>query len=127
MIATRKQTPLWRWFLMMFLIGAGFLAVLVFGSDQLCYSDIVDRQPLYPGAEIVAVEYSFIRARGFGTTRLTLKTPDDPETVNEWRRQTNLELLRADKFRGMAATGWSVQPDPDSDGSLFFYFSSCGE
>ena len=127
MIVTGKQPSLWRWFLMMFFIALVFVGVLVLGSDQLCYSDTVSRQPLYPGAEIIKTEYSFIRARGFGTTRMTLQTPDDPDTVNEWRRQTNLELLRADRFRGLASTEWMVQPDPDGEGSLFLYFSSCGE
>lgn len=127
MIATSKQPSTWRWLVMLFLIGVVFLVVLVLGSDQLCYSDIVGRQPLYPGAEIVDADYNFLRARGFGTTTLTLWTPDDPDTVNEWKRAMNLELLRAEKFRGLASTGWEVQPDPDSDGSLFLYFSSCGE
>ena len=112
---------------MLFLIGVGFLVVMIVGTDQLCYSDTVSRQPLYPGAEIVDVEYTFLRARGFGTTRMTLWTPDDFDTVNEWKREQNLELLRAEKFRGLASTGWDVQPDPDSNGSLLMYFSSCGE
>ena len=103
------------------------MALFVLGVDQLCYSDTVGRQAIYPGAEIIESEHSFLRPRAFGFTRLMLSTPDDIETVRQWIRDMNLELLRQDRFRGLSSLNWQAQPNPDGDGSLLIYTSSCGE
>ena len=123
----RKQPRLLVWLLMMVFGSALCLGLAVLAIDQVCHSDAVDRQPIYPEAEIIETEFSFIRPRAIGFTRLTLSTDDDVETVRQWIRDQNLELLRQERFRGLSALNWRAAPDPDSDGSLLFYTSSCGE
>jgi hypothetical protein len=125
--AHAKPMPLWRWLLLMLVVVLVFLGTLVFGADEMCRRDIAERQPLYPGAEIIETDYNFLRPRAMGTTHLTLLAPDDTETVRAWIRETNLRLLRAERFRGLANTMWEVYPNPEGEGTLMRYYSSCGE
>ena len=41
------------------------MGLFVLGIDQVCYNDVVHRQPIYPGAEVIETEYSFLRARPY--------------------------------------------------------------
>ena len=103
------------------------MGLFVLGIDQVCYNDVVHRQPIYPGAEVIETEYSFLRARAIGSTKLVLSTPDDIETVRQWIRDMNIDLLKRDEFRGLAALNWQAQPNPEGEGTLLYYYSSCGE
>lgn len=118
-----RPPPLWR--TVVTLLLSGFLIVLLFVllMDQACYSDITSRQMMYPDAEIVFADYDFFRPRGMGYTTLILQTDDDEETLKQWMRERNLELLRAERYRGLAAITWGVQPG--QEGRLV-YASSCG-
>ena len=80
-----------------------------------------------PGAEIVSQEYELWRPRAMGTTTTVLQTDDDEETLKQWLRERNLELLRAERFRGLAALTWGVHPPREGvpEGRLV-YVSSCG-
>ncbi len=122
-----RSPPLWRT-LVAILLGA-FLFVLLFVLliDHACHMDIVSRQMMYPGAEIVSEEYDLLRPRAWGFTTLVLQTDDDEETLKQWIRERNLELLRAERYRGLAAITWGVQPVEEGvpEGRLV-YASSCG-
>lgn len=122
-----RSPPLWRTLLTMVLGGFLFVLLFVLLMDQVCYSDITSRQMMYPGAEIVFEDYDFIRPRGMGYTTLVLQTEDDEETLKQWLRERNLELLRAERYRGLAALTWGVQPVKEGvpEGRLV-YASSCG-
>lgn len=121
-----RSPPLWRT-LVTILLGA-FLFVLLFVLliDQVCHMDITSRQMMYPGAEIVSEEYDLFRPRAWGFTTLVLQTDEDYETLRQWIRERNLELLRAERFRGLAALNWGVQPPGEGvpEGRLV-YVSSC--
>ena len=122
-----KAPPLWRTVLTM-VLGAIILIVLfVLLIDQVCHSDITSRQMMYPGAEIVSETYDVLRARAMGMTTLVLQTDEDEETLKQWIRDRNLELLRANRFRGLAALNWGVHPVREGvpEGRLV-YISSCG-
>lgn len=121
-----RQPALLPWLVMMFGGGAVCLLLAVVAIDQLCYSDVVSRQPFYPGGVVVESDYTLFRARALGQTRLTLATSDDIETVREWLREQNLELLRAERFRGLADLSWRAETN-SGEGSLLYYSSSCGE
>lgn len=103
------------------------MGLFVLGIDQVCYNDVTHRQPIYPGAKVIDTEYSFLRARAIGHTKLTLWTPDDIETVRQWIRDKNIELLQKNEFRGLATLDWQAQPNPDGEGTLLIYYSSCSE
>lgn len=118
-----RPPPLWRTLLIMVLSGFLFILLFVLLMDQVCYSDITSRQMMYPGAEIVFEDYDLFRPRGMGYTTLVLQTDDDEETLKLWLRERNLELLRAERYRGLAAITWGVQPE--QEGRLV-YASSCG-
>ncbi len=122
-----RSPPLWRSLLTIVLGAIVLVALFVLLIDQVCYMDIVSRQMMYPGAEIVSEEYDFLRPRAMGITTLILQTEDDEETLKQWLRERNLELLRAERFRGLAAINWGVQPVREGvpEGRLV-YVSSCG-
>ena len=98
------------------------LGLFVLVIDQVCYNDTVSRQAIYPGAEIIESEHSFLRPRAIGSTRIVLSTPDEIEVVRQWIRDMNLDLLQRDEFRGLAALNWQAQPNPEGEGSLFVLF-----
>lgn len=122
-----RSPPLWRSLVTIVLGGFLFVLLFVLLMDQVCYSDITSRQMMYPGAEIVFEDYDFLRPRGMGYTTLILQTKDDEETLKQWMRERNLELLRAERYRGLAALTWGVQPVKEGvpEGRLV-YASSCG-
>lgn len=122
-----RSPPLWRTLLTM-VLGAILLIVLfVLLIDQVCYSDITSRQMMYPDAEIVSEDYDLLRARALGYTTLVLQTDEDEETLRQWLRERNLELLRAERFRGLAALNWGVRPvSEDVPEGQLVYVSSCG-
>jgi hypothetical protein len=122
-----KQPRLWVWLIMMVLGTILCMGLSMLGIDQVCYNDTVRRQALYPGAEIVESEHSFLRPRAFGFTRLVLSTPDDIEVVRQWIRDSNLDLLRREEFRGLSSLNWRAMPNAEGEGSLLIYTSSCGE
>ena len=118
-----RPPPLWRTLVTLLLSGLLIILLFVLLMDQVCYSDITSRQMMYPGAEIVFEDYDLFRPRGMGYTTLVLQTDDDEETLKQWLRERNLELLRAERYRGLAAITWGVQPE--QEGRLV-YASSCG-
>lgn len=122
-----RSPPLWRSLVTIVLGGFLFVLLFVLLMDQACYHDITSRQMMYPGAEIVFEDYDFLRLRGMGNTTLVLQTEDDEETLKQWMRERNLELLRAERYRGLAALTWGVQPVKEGvpEGRLV-YASSCG-
>ena len=122
-----KAPPLWRTVLTMVLGAIILVMLIVLLFDQVCYMDITSRQAMYPDAEIVSEEYDLIRPRAMGMTTLVLQTDEDEETLRQWLRERNLELLRANRFRGLAALNWGVHPVREGvpEGRLV-YISSCG-
>ena len=122
-----RSPSLWRSLGAIVLGAIGLVLLFVLFIDVACHSDIVSRQMMYPGAEIVSQEYDLWRPRAMGTTTLVLQTDDDEETLKQWLRERNLELLRAERFRGLAALTWGVQPVREGvpEGRLV-YISSCG-
>ncbi len=123
----RQSLSLMRTVFTMILGAIIFVALIVLLFDQVCYMDITDRQTMYPDAEIVSQEYDLFRPRAMGITTLVLQTDDDEETLKQWLRERNLELLRAERWRGLAALNWGVQPAREGvpEGRLV-YVSSCG-
>lgn len=115
-----------KWFLLLLVFAFGCIGTVLFAGDQVCHSDIEQWIPVYPGAIVISKEHDFIRLRAMGTSVLTLSSPDDPEIVRQFYRDNTLRLLREQESRGLASTNWSVEPDPDSDGSIIILYSECG-
>ncbi len=120
-----KATPVWKSLLTLILFSLACMAVFVFSIDETCRSNIALRQPLYPNAEIIETTYDLFRPRAMGETRMTLRSPDDEETVMEWFRQLTLDLLRREEYRGLATVDYSVKPAEDGTGSLIYLYSEC--
>jgi hypothetical protein len=110
--------------LILLLLAFACIATLVFAGDSICHSDIEQWIPYYPNATVVSTEYDFIRARGIGTTTVTLMSDDDEETVRQFYRDTILALLDAEETRGLASTSWDVLFDGES--SIITLYSECG-
>lgn len=109
------------------------LIVVIFGCpvtatvvvDVACNTSIETWLPLYPGAETVSVDYSFIRPRAMGSTLMVQQTPDDPQTVEAFYYDHFEELVSRGVPRGMGGTDFSAQENPDADGSLILLYSRC--
>ncbi|MCY4526811.1 MAG: hypothetical protein OXB89_09400 [Anaerolineaceae bacterium] len=122
-----RSPPLLRTLITMILGAFAIIALFVLLIDQVCHMDITSRQMMYPDAEIVSQEFDLWRPRALGYTTLVLQTDEDEETLRQWLRERNLELLRAERFRGLAALNWGVHPPREGvpEGRLV-YVSSCG-
>jgi hypothetical protein len=102
-------------------------AILIGGADISCGGLIDQWLPMYPGAEVVSVEYNFIRARASGRTMMTLSTPEEAETVRQFYRDNIIKLMEDQTPRGNASTSWEVEENTEGEGSLIHLFSVCGQ
>ena len=109
------------------------LLLLVFGcpgsiavvGDIACNISIETWLPYYPGAELVSAEHNFIRVRGMGSSLMIFQTPDDPETVEAFYYQHILDLTTDHVPRGMGATDFNAEPNPDGEGSVLALYTHC--
>lgn len=108
--------------------------VTFLGIDARCNYDIETWLPVYPDAEVVSVDYDFLRARGMGETTLVLYTPDDSNTVRTWYTNYRRELTRGEQganpnraMGGIAETRRSITDAPDAPGTLITLFSKCAD
>ena len=110
------------------LILASFTCIgsLIFVGDVQCNSDIEAWIPFYPNGDIVSIEYDFIRMRAWGDSKTVQSSPDDVETAKQFYRDLNLKLFDEERSRGLATANWTVEPNPETDGSLIILTSSCG-
>jgi hypothetical protein len=104
-------------------IGAAIFAV----GDIACNRTIETWTPVYPNAEVVALDYNFIRPRGMGVTNMTLHSPDDVETVRQWYLDNLTKLSRENAGRGSGTNSWDIDEDPSGQGSLIHLSSRCGQ
>jgi len=116
------------------IIGIIILMVLItLGVDVRCAADIDHWMPLYPGAELVRTdENGFFRPRASGITEQVYYTSDDPQTVRTWYRDYRREITRNvdtrnpnAAARGVADTSFRISEDPDSEGTLIYYYAEC--
>jgi hypothetical protein len=103
-----------------------FVIALVFGSDQYCRYEINQRLPVYPGATLLSQEFNGMRVRATGASQMVVSTPDDPETVQAWYRELNLERVKKEGPPGIATVNFFVEPNPQEQGSLITYATECG-
>lgn len=89
-------------------------------------SDVNTWAPYYPNAEVVSQDYDFIVPRTMGTGATIMVSPDDVETVKQYYRDLTIENLQGNKQRGLAATDWQVEENPDGEGSQIILSSVCG-
>jgi len=114
--------------MVLILIFASFACIgsIVLVGDFQCSSDIEAWIPFYPNGEVISVEYDFIRMRAWGNTQTIQASSDDVETAKQFYRDHILKLFDEERSRGLASTNWTVEPNPDTDGSLIILTSSCG-
>jgi hypothetical protein len=114
-----------------FLIGVVIVLIIgavIFGiADYACNRTIETWTPIYPNAEVVALDYNFIRPRGMGVTNMTLNSPDDAETVRKWYLDNLTKLSRENAGRGSGTNSWNIDEGPDGEGSLIYLSSRCGQ
>jgi len=108
------------------LISFACIGSIVFVGDVQCNNDIETWIPMYPNAETISVKYDFLRARAWGNSRTIQTSLDDVETAKQFYRDHALDLLDEERSRGLASTNWTVEPNPDTNGSLITLYSSCG-
>ncbi len=124
-VTVRSRPSIVRSLAIMLVFAVICLALLLAAADQVCRMNIDQWSPLYPGAELVRLDYDFVRPRAMGTTRAVYFSPDDNETVRGFYRENTLALLQAEQSRGLAFTAWDTEPQPDG-GTLITLYSECG-
>jgi len=113
------------------LIGIAIIVAVgavIFGiADYACGRTIETWTPIYPNAEVVELEYNFIRPRGMGVTNMTLNSPDDVETVRQWYLDNMTKLSLQNAGRGSGTNSWDIDEAPDGQGSVIYLSSRCGQ
>lgn len=115
-----------------------FIAVALCGGisalavDQLCYTTLSQRLPLYPDAEVRVQRHNFFRAWGMGETYFELYTPDDSDTVGEWYGSTagrySREAVRANDFTyRLASAERSFRRAEDGEGTFIQLYGACAQ
>lgn len=94
--------------------------------DVRCSTDIARWLPLYPNAQVVEEEYNF-RRRASGITITVLRTTDPTNVVLKWYYQQRFAEADKDPNRGLAVTNFSVEADPEGNGTLIYLYSRCGQ
>jgi len=134
--ASEKRTSLGRLLLSLMLIIFGifvFIVLLTAGIDLRCSADIDFWTPIYPGAEHVRTDQrGCVRRRAWGITERVCCTSDEPVLVRTWyrdyRRGIPEDMATRDSdvaARGLADTSYRIADDPDSDGTLIYFYSEC--
>ena len=121
----RRILKLLRNILLLLLLIFGFPGAIVMVADFSCHSSISTWLPTYPNAEEKSVQYNFIRPHGLGSTLRILETPDSIEQVEAFYYDNIQALVNDGVPRGMGTTDFSVEENPDGDGSLIILFSRC--
>ena len=122
----RKPTSILRVAAVLLLASFTCIGSIILVADLQCSADIEGWAPLYPNAEAVKVNYDLFRPRALGQTTLVMESPDDVETVKQFYRDNILEVLDAERSRGLAWADWRVQPLETGAGSRIILISACG-
>lgn len=112
--------------LILVLASVACIGSIVFVGDVQCSNDIETWIPLYPNGDVISVDYDFIRMRAWGNSRTIQASPDEVETTKQFYRDHVLQLFDQETSRGLASTSWTVEPNPETGGSLIILASSCG-
>jgi hypothetical protein len=105
-------------------------AVTSFAVDRLCYSNLSQRLPLYPNAEVKRRVHNLFTEFGMGNTVIVLVSSDDPDTVRDWYAAETGTYVR-DALRNntpffrMAQGTVDVTHNPDGEGSQIILFGTC--
>ena len=123
----RKELSTPRLIVLLVSVSALYIGFILLLADLKCSYDIENWwAPLYPNGETVSVEYDLFRPRALGMTKWIMESPDDVETVKQFYREKRLEVLEADKTRGLAWSDSFVQPLENGEGSRIVLTSACG-
>jgi hypothetical protein len=122
-----RPPSLLKWAVLLLGLAFACIAMLLISVDYVCNSNIEQWAPYYPDATVISVEHDFIRARGIGTSRVTLASADDAETVRQFYRDNTLALMQTEQTRGLASTHWNVEENPEGSGSIITLYSECGQ
>jgi hypothetical protein len=114
----------------MILLAMGLcFSTVILALDGTCASSLTQRLPIYPGADVVSSQHSFLRPFGVGVTVIILYSPDPPDTVRSWYARTIGAYLREQAARGggigIASTDWTVGRAEDGVGSQIILYGSC--
>jgi hypothetical protein len=122
---SRKLLKWVRNIVLFLLLVFGCPGSFAIGVDFACHASITTWLPVYPDAEVISVDYNFIRPFGLGSTLMVLRSSDDPETITAFYRQNIEDLINKGTPRGMGTTDFFAQPHPEHEGSLITLFSRC--
>ena len=123
----RKELSTPRLIVLLVSVSALYIGFILLLADLKCSYDIENWwAPLYPNGETVSLEYDLFRPRALGMTKWIMESPDDVETVKQFYREKRLEVLEADKTRGLAWSDSFVQPLENGEGSRIVLTSACG-
>ena len=111
------------------LIGTILCGVSVYVVvNNKCASEARTWLPVYPGAEIVEEQFTFLRMFGIGQSRRILYTPDDAPDVRRWYLQYMNDTTRETGSGiggGFANMSYEIRAADDGRGATIYQFHEC--
>ncbi len=120
-----RYTPRIFLLTLILILGGIFLCtgVLFFTTDATCLRNTSQWIPMYPNAEVVEEQKTFLTTFGMGVTQVTLSTPDDPNTVRQWYLDTRRQN-EANPTNLLATMRYLVR-EGENGGSTIILSSEC--
>jgi hypothetical protein len=135
-MAAQQTRSRWRgWILAV--VAIPLVMLLCVGStalvlDNLCYTALTLRLPIYPDAAVILEKHSGMRAFGMGETLMIIETDDPVETVRDWYGRTAGSAIRRMQQSGqqmlitLSDASYSVIEAEDGQGTQITLSGVCG-
>jgi hypothetical protein len=114
------------------LVMLACVGITVFTLDNLCYTGLSQRLPVYPGATVTFEKHSGPRAFGMGETVMIIETDDPLETVRDWYGVNAGGAVRRMQQQGqlvlvnMTEASYSATTAEDGTGTQVLLSGVCG-
>lgn len=114
------------------LVMLACVTITLLTLDNLCYTGLTQRLPIYPGATVVVERYNGFRAFGMGETIILIETEDPLETVRDWYGRNAGGAVRRMQQQGqmvlvnMTETSYSATTAEDGTGTQVLLSGVCG-
>ena len=114
------------------LVMLACVSVTLLTLDNLCYTGLSQRLPVYPGATVTVERHNGLRAFGMGETIMVIETDDPLETVRDWYGVNAGGAVRRMQQQGqmilvnITETSYSATTAEDGTGTQVLLSGVCG-
>jgi hypothetical protein len=114
------------------LVMLACVGITTFALDNLCYTALTQRLPIYPGATVTVERHNGLRAFGMGETIMVIETDDPLDTVRDWYGVNAGGAVRRMQQQGqmvlvnITETSYSATTAEDGTGTQVLLSGVCG-